>query len=211
MSEQLLIPAITEFFDFINEPYGVMGVRIMGTSKDYEGKMEKTLSALSQEFAAIRAGRANPSILNKIRVDYYGTPTPINQIAAISVTEARTLTIQPWDASVTKAIEKAILKSDLGINPQNDGKLIRITFPPLSEERRQELIKMIHKYTEDAKVAIRSIRRDAMEELKAQKKKSIITEDDLKDSEKEIQDMTDKYCKELDTMCAKKEKELLEI
>jgi ribosome recycling factor len=183
----------------------------MEQCKTYEEKMKKTITALANEFAAVRAGRANPAILDKIRVDYYGTPTPINQIAAIAVTEARTLTIQPWDASVTKAVEKAILVSDLGINPQSDGKIIRINFPPLNEERRHELDKGVRKYSEDSKVAIRSIRRDALDDFKAQKKKSVITEDDLKDIEKKMQELTDKYCKEIDTMCSKKEKELLEI
>jgi ribosome recycling factor len=183
----------------------------MAQSKDYEEKMKKAITALGNEFATVRAGRANPAILDKLRIDYYGTPTPVNQIAAISVVEARTLTIQPWDASMTKAVEKAILTSDLGINPQNDGKIIRINFPPLTEERRRELDKTVHKYAEDTKVAIRSIRRDAIDDFKAQKKKSLITEDDLKDAEKKMQDLTDKYCKEIDTMSAKKEKELLEI
>lgn len=183
----------------------------MAQFKTYEEKMNKTLAALSSEFAAVRAGRANPAILDKVRVDYYGTPTPINQIAAVSVTEARTLTIQPWDISVLKAIEKAILTSDIGINPQNDGKVIRLNFPPLNEERRRELQKEVHKYAEDAKIAIRAIRRDAMDDFKAQKKKSEITEDDLKDAEKKIQEMTDKFCKEIDEMCDKKSKELLEI
>lgn len=183
----------------------------MAQASDYEEKMKKSVAALAKEYGTIRAGRANPAILDKIRVDYYGTPTPINQLAAISVVEARILQIQPWDASVTKNIEKAILASDLGINPQNDGKIIRIAFPPLSEERRKELVKTIHKYAEESKVAIRSIRRDALDDFKAQKKKSIITEDDLKDAEKEIQNMTDKYCKEIDEMSAKKEKEIMEI
>lgn len=183
----------------------------MAQCQDFEVKMKKTVTALASEFAAVRAGRANPAILDKLRVDYYGTPTPINQIAAIAVVEARTLTIQPWDSSATKGIEKAILASDLGINPQNDGKIIRINFPPLTEERRRELDKTVHKYAEDAKVAIRAIRRDAIDDFKAQKKKSLLTEDDLKDAEKEMQELTDKYCKEIDTMCGKKEKELLEV
>ena len=183
----------------------------MAEIKDFEEKMKKTIAALSAEFSAVRAGRANPAIFDKLRVDYYGTPTPINQIAAVAVVEARTITIQPWDASVTKAVEKAILTSDLGINPQSDGKIIRINFPPLNEERRNELNKSIHKYAEESKVAIRSIRRDAMDDFKAQKKKSVLTEDDLKGLEKKLQDLTDKYCKEIDTMSDKKEKELLEI
>ncbi|MEG6572537.1 ribosome recycling factor [[Clostridium] cellulosi] len=183
----------------------------MAQSSDYEEKMKKTVAALAKEYGTIRAGRANPAILDKIRVDYYGTPTPINQIAAISVVEARILQIQPWDASATKNIEKAILASDLGINPQNDGKIIRIAFPPLSEERRKELVKTVHKYAEESKIAIRSIRRDALDDFKAQKKKSLITEDDLKDAEKEMQKLTDKYCKEIDEMSAQKEKEIMEI
>lgn len=183
----------------------------MAQIKDYEEKMKKTINSLSGAFAAVRAGRANPAILDKVRVDYYGTPTPVNQIAAVAVTEARTLTIQPWDASMTKAIEKAILVADLGINPMSDGKIIRLNFPPLNEERRRDLDKEVRTYSEDSKVAIRSIRRDAMDDFKNQKKKSIITEDTLKDTEKKIQDLTDKYCKEIDTMCQKKSKELLEI
>jgi len=183
----------------------------MAQSSDYEEKMKKTVAALAKEYGTIRAGRANPAILDKIRVDYYGTPTPINQIAAISVVEARILQIQPWDASATKNIEKAILASDLGINPQNHGKIIRIAFPPLSEERRKELVKTVHKYAEESKIAIRSIRRDALDDFKAQKKKSLITEDDLKDAEKEMQKLTDKYCKEIDEMSAQKEKEIMEI
>jgi ribosome recycling factor len=178
---------------------------------EYEEKMKKTVTVLTAEFKAVRAGRANPAILDKIRVDYYGTPTPINQIAAVAVSEARTLTIQPWDPSVTKAIEKALLTSNLGINPQSDGKIIRLNFPPLNEERRRELEKEVRKYSEDAKVAIRAIRRDALDDFKVQKKKSTITEDDLKDAEKKMQDLTDKYCKEIDTICGKKSKELLEI
>lgn len=182
----------------------------MATSnKEIETKMKKTLASLEAEYAAIRAGRANPAILDKVTVDYYGSPTPINQVAAISVTEARTLTIQPWDISTLRAIEKAINTSDIGINPQNDGKLIRLTFPPLTEERRREIVKSIHKYEEDGKVAIRSIRRDAIEGFKELKKKSMMTEDDLKDAEKDVQDLTDKYCKEIEAVAAKKEKEIM--
>ncbi len=144
-------------------------------------------------------------------MDYYGTPTPINQIAAVSVTEARNLTIQPWDISQLRAIEKAIQQSDLGVNPQNDGKIIRIAFPPLTEERRKELVKTVRKYGEDAKVAIRSIRRDALESFKEQKKSGELTEDDLKDAEKKVQDATDRFCKEIDGIAAKKEKEIMEI
>ena len=176
-----------------------------------EEKMKKTLHVLSGEYAAIRAGRANPAVLDKITVDYYGTPTAINQLAAVSVTEARTLTIQPWDASVVKAVEKAIQTSDLGINPQSDGKIIRIIFPPLTEDRRREIVKDISKMGEEAKVAVRSIRRDAIDKLKAMKKSSEITEDDLKSSEKKMQDLTDKYCKEVDALSDKKQKEIMEI
>lgn len=173
--------------------------------------MTKTVAALENEYGTIRAGRANPAILDKVRVDYYGTPTPINQIAAVSVTEARNLTIQPWDISQLRAIEKAIQQSDLGVNPQNDGKIIRIAFPPLTEERRKELVKTVRKYGEDAKVAIRSIRRDALESFKEQKKSGELTEDDLKDAEKKVQDATDRFCKEIDGIAAKKEKEIMEI
>ena len=176
-----------------------------------EEKMNKTLNALSNEFAGVRAGRANPAVLDKIVVDYYGVPTQINQMAAISITEARILLIQPWDASTIKSIEKAINTSELGINPQSDGKVIRIVFPQLTEERRRDLGKSLHKYAEEAKVAIRSIRRDAIEKFKEMKKKAEITEDDLKNSEKNMQDLTDKYCKEIDVMTAKKEKEIMEV
>ena len=161
--------------------------------------------------SSIRAGRANPSVLDKIRVDYYGTPTQINQMAAVSVSEARILVIQPWDKTTLKSIEKAILASDLGINPQNDGSTIRIVFPPLTEERRKELGKQILKYGEEAKVAIRSIRRDGMEKFKAMKKAGDITEDDLKAYEKDIQDLTDKYCKNIDTASELKKKEIMEL
>lgn len=173
--------------------------------------MTKTVAALESEYGTIRAGRANPAILDKVRVDYYGTPTPINQIAAVSVTEARNLTIQPWDVSQIRVIEKAILTSDLGINPQNDGKVLRIAFPPLTEERRKELVKTVRKYAEESKVSIRSIRRDAIESLKDQKKSGEMTEDDLKDAEKKVQDATDRFCKEIDGIAAKKEKEIMEI
>ncbi|MFU0833452.1 MAG: Ribosome-recycling factor [Oscillospiraceae bacterium] len=178
---------------------------------DAENRMKKSISVLTSNYAAIRAGRANPAVLDKIRVDYYGTPTPINQLAAISVSEARVLTIQPWDASVCKAVERAIEMSDLGINPQSDGKVIRLTFPPLSEERRRDLVKEISKMGEECKVAIRSIRRDAMEKLKTKKKNSELTEDDLKKAEKHTQELTDKYCKETDRIFEEKKKEILEI
>lgn len=183
----------------------------MAQCKEFEEKMNKTVASLEKEYGTIRAGRANPAVLDKVRVDYYGTPTPINQVAAVSVPEARTLVIQPWDGSLLKAIEKAILMSDIGISPQNDGRLLRINFPPLNEERRHELDRQVHRYAEDAKVAIRSIRRDAIDSFKAKKKKSEITEDDLKVAEKDMQNLTDKYCKEIDKVCAEKEKELLEF
>ena len=174
-------------------------------------KMGKTVNALVSEYGAIRAGRANPQILDKLTVDYYGTPTPINQLGSISVAEARVLVIQPWDKSVLKSIEKAIQTSDIGINPQNDGSVIRLTFPPLTEDRRKELAKEIQKIGENSKVAIRSIRRDCVDKLKAMKKASEITEDDLKDGEKEIQKITDGYIKEVDDLAAAKAKEIMEI
>lgn len=174
-------------------------------------KMGKTVNALVSEYGAIRAGRANPQILDKVTVDYYGTPTPINQLASVSATEARVLTIQPWDKSVLKGIEKAIQTSDIGINPQNDGSVIRLTFPPLTEDRRKEIVKDIQKMAENSKVAARSIRRDCLEKLKAMKKASEITEDDLKDGEKEIQKITDNFIKEIDEISAVKQKEIMEI
>ncbi len=174
-------------------------------------KMGKTVNALVAEYGAIRAGRANPQILDKVAVDYYGTPTPVNQLASVSVSEARVLTIQPWDKSVLKAIEKAIQTSDIGINPQNDGSVIRLTFPPLTEDRRKELVKDIQKIGENSKVAIRSIRRDCLEKLKAMKKNSEITEDDLKDGEKEIQKITDGFIKEIDDISAAKQKEIMSV
>ncbi len=177
--------------------------------KGFETKMTKTISVLRQDYAAIRAGRANPALLDKVTVMYYDVPTPINQVGSVAVTEARTLTITPWDRSVLKAIEKAIMASDIGINPQNDGSVIRLMFPPLTEERRKELCKQISKMGEESKVAIRSIRRDANEKLKAQKKD--MPEDTLKDIEKQIQDVTDKYCKEIDQISAAKEKEIMEV
>ncbi len=179
--------------------------------EEYTSKMKKTVEVLKTQFASVRAGRANAAVLDQINVEYYGADTPINQIASISAPDPRTLTIQPWDASSLKAIEKAIQASDLGINPQNDGKLIRLVFPQLTEERRKELVKQVKKYGEDAKVAIRNIRRDAMDDLKAQKKKSEITEDDFKDAEKDMQKYTDDYIKEIDNVTAAKEKELSEI
>ena len=174
-------------------------------------KMNKAIIALEKEYASIRAGRANPAVLDKIQVDYYGVPTPIGQMAAISVPDPRTLQIQPWDASSLKEIEKAILASDLGINPSNDGRSLRLNFPPLTEERRREICRDIKKYGEECKVAVRSVRRDILEKYKAQKKEGIITEDDLKSSEKKVQDLTDKFCKEIDELAAKKEKEIMSI
>lgn len=174
-------------------------------------RMEKSIGAYQEKLSEIRAGRANPAILNKIKVEYYGTPTPINQMAGISVPEARMIVIQPWDMSVLKDIEKAILASDIGINPNNDGKVIRLNFPELNEERRKEIVKDIRKLAEEAKVAIRSIRRDAMDEAKEMQKKSEITEDDLKNEENEIQKLTDKKVEEIDSMLASKEKEIMSI
>lgn len=178
---------------------------------DMKVKMEKSIDVLDSEYKKLRAGRANPAVLDKVSVDYYGAPTPINQLAVVNVPEARTLTIQPWDASTLKTIERAINEADIGINPQNDGKIIRLVFPPLTEERRKDLAKDVHKMGEDSKVAIRSIRRDAVDKLKTMKKNSEITEDDQKQGEKKIQDLTDKYCKQIDTMSADKTKEIMEI
>ena len=180
-------------------------------TKAYDQKMLKTIEVVKSNFASVRAGRANAGVLDRITVEYYGTPTPLNQVAAISSPDPRTLMIQPWDGSLLKAIEKAIQTSDLGINPQNDGSSIRLSFPQLTEERRKELTKQVKKYAENGKVAIRNIRRDAMDKLKAKQKKSEITEDDCKEYEKELQDMTDKRCKELDDLAAKKEKELMAV
>ncbi len=179
--------------------------------KVYEEKMKKSIESVASDFAAVRAGRANASVLNRINVDYYGTPTPIHQIASIGSPDARTLLITPWDASALRGIEKAILESDLGINPSNDGKSIRLAFPQLTEERRKELVKQIHKYTENGKVAIRNIRRDALEHFKKQQKASEITEDELKIVEKDMQKLTDDSCKELDVLLANKEKELMSV
>ena len=179
--------------------------------KPYETKMMKTLDVLAENLAGIRAGRANASVLNKISVDYYGTASPISQVASVSSPDPRTLTIQPWDASLLKAITKAIQPSDLGINPQNDGKVIRLTFPPLTEERRKELIKQVSKEGEASKVAIRNIRRDALDKWKAAKKKSEMTEDEQKDAEKDMQKLTDKYIKQIDSTTAAKSDELKSI
>lgn len=183
----------------------------MGKYPEIEKKMEKRIDGYAGELKTIRAGRANASILDKVAIDYYGTMTPVAQVGSISVPEARTLIVQPWDASVLKEIEKAINASDIGISPQNDGKVIRLNFPPLTEERRKELVKQVKKYTEEAKVQIRNARRDAMDDFKKQKKDGDITEDDLKGIEKDIQNLTDKYIKEIDDICADKEKEILEV
>ena len=179
--------------------------------KVYEEKMRKSIDSVAADFAAVRAGRANAAVLDQIEVDYYGSPTPIRQIASISSPDARTLLIQPWDGSTLKLIEKAILTSELGINPQNDGRVIRLVFPQLTEERRKELAKQVRKYGEEAKVAVRNIRRDAMDKFKKEQKKGEITEDDLKDLEKDMQKLTDDYTKEVDKLTAAKEKELFEI
>ena len=176
-----------------------------------EEKMTKSVNALANEYSSIRAGRANPAVLDKVLVEYYGAPTPVTQLAAVSVPEARTLLIQPWDKTALKGIEKAIQTSDIGINPQNDGSTVRLVFPPLTEERRRDLVKGVYKYAEEAKVAVRSIRRDAMDKLKELKKKAEITEDDQKGLEKKLQELTDKYCKEIDELSAKKDKEIMEI
>ena len=179
--------------------------------EEYETRMKRTLEVLQTQFSSIRAGRANPAVLDQIKVDYYETPTPINQIASISTPDPRTLVVQPWDASSLKLIEKAIMTSDLGINPANDGRILRLVFPQPTEERRKELIKQVHKTAEEAKVAIRNIRRDAVEKFKAQKKKGEITEDDMTDTEKDLQKLTDKYVAEIDKVASKKEAEIKEI
>ena len=178
---------------------------------EIESKMNKTISVLQENFSEVRAGRANPAILNKIKIDYYGVPTPINQVAGISVPEARLIVIQPWDASILKEIEKEILKSDIGINPNNDGKVIRLSFPELTEERRKELVKDIKKTAEESKVAIRSIRRDGIDEAKAMQKESLITEDELRDAEDKIQKITDKKIEEIDKILNDKEKEIMSV
>ena len=177
----------------------------------YSHKMDKTLEVLAADFGAVRAGRANAQVLDRISVEYYGVDTPVGQVASISSPDARTLVIQPWDGTLLKPIEKAIQTSDLGINPQNDGRIIRLVFPQLNEDRRKELTKQVKKYGEDAKVAIRNVRRDAMDAFKKQQKKGEITEDDQKKCEKDLQEMTDKYIKKIDDMCAGKEKELMEL
>lgn len=179
--------------------------------KEFETKMQKTIEVVKGDFASVRAGRANAGVLDKIQVEYYGVLTPLQQVASISSPDPRTLVIQPWDASLLKEIEKAIQTSDLGINPQNDGKLVRLSFPQLTEERRKELTKQVRKYGENGKVAIRNIRRDAMDQFKTQEKKGEITEDTLKDYEDGLQKLTDKYCKEIDTLVAAKEEELMAV
>ena len=179
--------------------------------KNCDEKMLKTIEVVKANFASVRAGRANAGVLDRITVEYYGTPTPLNQVAAVSSPDPRTLVIQPWDNSLLKAIEKAIQTSDLGINPQNDGRVLRLAFPQLTEERRKELTKQVKKYGEEGKVAVRNIRRDAMDEIKKKTKKSEITEDDQKNLEKELQDLTDKRCKEIDELTAKKDKELMAV
>ena len=174
-------------------------------------KMEKSISVYQEKLSEVRAGRANPAILNKVKIDYYGTPTPINQVAGVSVSEARLIVIQPWDVSVLKEIEKAILASDIGINPNNDGKVIRLAFPELNEERRKEIVKDIKKMAEEAKVAIRAIRREGIDNAKAKQKEGEITEDELKKAEDEIQKMTDKNIEEIDKILAVKEKEVMAV
>lgn len=179
--------------------------------KNAEGKMEKCLKSLEHEFSTIRAGRANPAVLDRVQVDYYGTPTPIQQMAAVSVVEARNLVIQPWDVSQLKAIEKAIINSDIGITPTNDGKSLRLAFPQPTEDRRKELVKQVKKFGEEAKVTLRNVRRDTLEKFKTMKKNSEITEDDMKGLEKDIQKLTDKYCDNVDSAVSAKEKEIMSI
>ncbi|MCQ2513695.1 MAG: ribosome recycling factor [Ruminococcus sp.] len=179
--------------------------------KKADETMSRRLDHLRTEFSEIRAGRANPAVLDKVKVDYYGAPTPVNQLAAVSVTEARTLTIQPWDMSVLRQIEKAIQTSDIGINPQNDGKVIRLIFPPLTADRRKDIVKDVQRIAEDTKVQVRNVRRDVIDKLKAMKKSGELTEDDLKQGEKKAQDLTDKYIKEVDKVSAAKQKEILEL
>lgn len=179
--------------------------------KKADETMGRRVDHMCKEFSEIRAGRANPAVLDKVKVDYYGAPTPVNQLAAVSVTEARTLTIQPWDVSVLRQIEKAIQTSEIGINPQNDGKVIRLIFPPLTEDRRKEIVKDVQKIAEETKIQIRNARRDTIEKLKAMKKAGELTEDDLKQGEKKTQDLTDKYIKNIDKLSADKQKEILEM
>ena len=179
--------------------------------EELEQRMQKAVAYYEESLSEIRAGRANPAILNKISVEYYGVSTPINQVAGISVPEARTIVIQPWDASILKEIEKAIIASDIGLNPNNDGKLIRLNFPELTEERRKELVKDIRKIAEEARVGIRAIRRDGIDEAKTMQKNSEISEDELKSAEDKIQKLTDKYIGEVDSILEKKEKEIMSV
>ena len=179
--------------------------------QNFNDKMLKTIEVVKSNFASVRAGRANASVLDRITVEYYGTPTPLAQVAAIASPDPRTLTVQPWDATLLKEIEKAIQMSDLGINPQNDGRLVRLAFPQLTEERRKELTKQVKKYAEEGKVAVRNVRREAMDDLKKMKKNGDITEDDQKELEKELQVLTDDRCKDIDELAAKKEKELMAV
>lgn len=183
----------------------------MGKYPEIEEKMNKRVEGFNGELKTIRAGRANAQVLDKVSVDYYGSATPIAQVGSISSPEPRLLVIQPWDMSILKDIEKAILKSELGVTPQNDGKVIRLSFPPLTEERRKELVKTVKKYSEEAKIQIRNVRRDAMDDYKAQKKNGEVTEDELKTIEKDIQALTDKFIKEIDEITSAKEKEILEV
>ncbi len=180
-------------------------------NQEFDAKMMKTIEVVKNDFGSVRAGRANAAVLDRIMVEYYGTQTPINQVASISSPDPRSLMIQPWDSSLLREIEKAIQTSDLGINPQNDGKVIRLLFPQLTEERRKELTKQVKKYAENGKVAIRNVRREAMDKFKAMKKNSEITEDEQKEYEKELQDLTDKRCKEIDALAAAKETELMAV
>ena len=178
---------------------------------EIENRMDKTIEVFKQNLSEVRAGRANPAILNKVSVEYYGTPTPINQVAGISVPEARLIVIQPWDVSILKEIEKAILASEIGINPNNDGKVIRLVFPELTEERRKELVKEIRKYSEESKVSVRNVRRDGIDKVKAMQKNGELTEDELKNAENEIQKITDKYVEEIDKTISAKETEIMSI
>ena len=180
-------------------------------TQEFEAKMKKSIESYQKELDTVRAGRANPNVLSKVNVDYYGSPTPVNQIGTVTVADARTIVIQPWDSTTLKGIEKAILASDIGITPANDGKVIRLVFPQLTEDRRKDLKKQVSKLGEDAKVAIRNIRRDAMDKAKDMKKNSEMTEDELKISDKSVQELTDKHIKEIDAITATKEKEIMEI
>lgn len=179
--------------------------------KAIEDKMDKSISVLHENLAEVRAGRANPAILNKVMIDYYGTPTPINQVAGISVPEARLIVIQPWDANILKEIEREIIKAEIGINPNNDGKVIRLAFPELTEERRKELVKEIKKMGEEAKISVRSVRREGMDIVKAEQKEGTITEDEQKSYEEKIQKLTDSKVQEIDNQIDKKEKEIMSV